>query len=152
MAEVHVIGELCNGSGFPSNALFCKFAFVCGGAWHLLEGHAQGQTQVDSPSDGRAAKWAHPIGMGREKRRKEEERNPLSFFPPAPLSLSLFRIPLALMSALTLYLSLSLSLSLSPFNANVCGFKGQKEGEGEEESRDSIFLSVVVVTLLRCLR
>ena len=63
MAEVHIIGELRGGSGFPNNALFCKFAFVCGGAWHLLEGHAAGQTQVDTPADGRAAKWGHPIGM-----------------------------------------------------------------------------------------
>lgn len=62
MAEVHIIGRLQGGSGFPSNSLFCKWSFVAGGPWLLLEGHADGQTQVDTPADGRAAKWSHPLG------------------------------------------------------------------------------------------
>ena len=49
MAEVHVIGEIAGGSGFPSQNLFCKWGLTAGGAWRLLEGLSEGQTQVDYP-------------------------------------------------------------------------------------------------------
>lgn len=62
MAEVHIIGRLDGGSGFPQSSLFCKWSIVAGTPWLLLEGHADGQTQVDNPADGTTAKWSHPIG------------------------------------------------------------------------------------------
>ena len=84
MAEVHLIGELVGGSGFPSGNLFCKWGLAVGGAWKVLEGLQEGQTQVDHPQvsphaclgalvtlklsnmfalqDGDCAKWSHPIG------------------------------------------------------------------------------------------
>lgn len=49
MAEVHIIGELVGGSGFPSGNLFCKWGLVVGSAWKVLEGLQEGQTQVDHP-------------------------------------------------------------------------------------------------------
>lgn len=49
MAEVHVIGEIAGGSGFPSQNVFCKWGLTAGGAWRLLEGLSEGQTQVDNP-------------------------------------------------------------------------------------------------------
>ena len=83
MAEVHLIGELVGGSGFPSGNLFCKWGLAVGSAWKVLEGLQEGQTQVDHPQvshqvsqcnmqsffsshfssqDGSCAKWSHPIG------------------------------------------------------------------------------------------
>jgi B9 domain-containing protein 2 len=52
MAEVHVIGEIAGASGFPSQNLFCKWGLTAGGAWRLLEGLSEGQTQVDYPQVG----------------------------------------------------------------------------------------------------
>ena len=49
MAEVHLIGELVGGSGFPSGNLFCKWGVTVGSAWKVLEGLQEGQTQVDHP-------------------------------------------------------------------------------------------------------
>ena len=62
MAEVHIIGQLLGGSGFSNSQLFCKWKLVAGSAWRLLEGDAEGQTQVDSPADGQFAQWSHPLG------------------------------------------------------------------------------------------
>ncbi len=47
MAELHLIGELAGGSGFPSSNLFCKWGLATGSAWKVLEGLQEGQTQVD---------------------------------------------------------------------------------------------------------
>ena len=49
MAEVHVVGEISGASGFASSRLLCKWAFVSGNVWKILEGHDSGQTQVDDP-------------------------------------------------------------------------------------------------------
>ena len=49
MAEVHLIGELVGGSGFPSGNLFCKWGLAVGNAWKVLEGLQESQTQVDHP-------------------------------------------------------------------------------------------------------
>lgn len=49
MGEVHLIGELVGGSGFPSGNMFCKWGLTVGGAWKVLEGLQEGQTQVDHP-------------------------------------------------------------------------------------------------------
>ncbi len=63
MAEVHVIGEIVGGYGFPENSLFCKWNFHAGGAWKLLAGHREGQTQSDTPLDDDFAHWNHPIDL-----------------------------------------------------------------------------------------
>ena len=65
MAEVHVIGQLVGGSGFPSASIFCKWSIVHGPAWTPLEGQLSGQTQVDYPADEEMAQWSHPIGAVR---------------------------------------------------------------------------------------
>lgn len=63
MAEVHVIGQILGGSGFPESSLFCKWKVQVGSAWRVLEGDAEGQTQVDDPSDEPMANWCHPIDL-----------------------------------------------------------------------------------------
>lgn len=86
MGEVHLIGDLIGGSGFPSANLFCKWGIAYGAAWKILEGLKEGQTQVDHPQvgperptygvlemlfeylfpflqDSSFARWSHPIGM-----------------------------------------------------------------------------------------
>lgn len=63
MAEVHVIGQILGGSGFPESSLFCKWKVQMGSAWRVLEGDTEGQTQVDEPTDGPMAHWSHPIDI-----------------------------------------------------------------------------------------
>ena len=63
MAELHVIGQLCSASGFSHSALFCKFGLHTGGAWKVLSGLKEGQTQVDSPGVGEVAYFSHPIDL-----------------------------------------------------------------------------------------
>ncbi|KAI0207975.1 B9 domain-containing protein 2 [Lamellibrachia satsuma] len=63
MAEVHVIGQLVGGSGFPEHSLFCKWGVHTGSAWRVLAGLREGQTQVDLPQNGEFAYWAHPIDL-----------------------------------------------------------------------------------------
>lgn len=63
MAEVHVIGQIIGGSGFPESSLFCKWKVHMGSAWRVLQGDSEGQTQVDDPSDEPMASWCHPIDL-----------------------------------------------------------------------------------------
>lgn len=93
MAELHIIGQIIGASGFPENSLFCKWGvhtgalynlfvvffifflfllcgqswycshFLLGGAWRLLSGLKEGQTQVDVPQIGEMAYWSHPIDL-----------------------------------------------------------------------------------------
>ncbi|CAG5132914.1 unnamed protein product [Candidula unifasciata] len=63
MAEVHVIGQIVGASGFPKHSLFCKWGVHCGGAWKILSGLREGQTQVDNPESEDAAYFAHPIDI-----------------------------------------------------------------------------------------
>ncbi|XP_077788394.1 B9 domain-containing protein 2 isoform X3 [Podarcis muralis] len=63
MAEVHVIGQIVGASGFPSSSLFCKWGIHTGGAWKLLSGFREGQTQVDHPQLDDVAYWSHPIDV-----------------------------------------------------------------------------------------
>eukprot|EP01112_Ceratiomyxa_fruticulosa_P004770 TRINITY_DN1530_c0_g1_i4.p1 TRINITY_DN1530_c0_g1~~TRINITY_DN1530_c0_g1_i4.p1 ORF type:complete len:178 (+),score=18.37 TRINITY_DN1530_c0_g1_i4:402-935(+) len=63
MAEIHIIGQILGGSGFPSLDLFCKWSVVTGSNWQLLEGLVEGQTQVDNPLEGKMAVWSHPIDL-----------------------------------------------------------------------------------------
>ncbi|XP_065176798.1 B9 domain-containing protein 2-like isoform X2 [Sycon ciliatum] len=62
MAEVHVIGELVGATGFSASGLFCKWTVSHGSSWRLLEGCAEGQTQVDAPQDTSCFYWSHPLG------------------------------------------------------------------------------------------
>lgn len=61
MAELHLIGQLIGASEFPESSLCCKWSIQTGGAWTLRSGVKEGQTQVDRPSLGDTAYWAHPI-------------------------------------------------------------------------------------------
>uniref|UniRef100_A0A3B3XL82 B9 domain-containing protein 2 n=1 Tax=Poecilia mexicana TaxID=48701 RepID=A0A3B3XL82_9TELE len=63
MAELHIIGQIIGASGFPQNSLFCKWGVHTGGAWRLLSGLKEGQTQVDNPQTGDMAYWSHPIDL-----------------------------------------------------------------------------------------
>ncbi|KAG7275388.1 hypothetical protein CRUP_021586 [Coryphaenoides rupestris] len=63
MAELHVIGQIVGASGFPRSSLFCKWGVHAGGAWRLLSGLKEGQTQVDFPQTGDTAYWSHPIDL-----------------------------------------------------------------------------------------
>lgn len=63
MAEVHVIGQILGASGFPDQSLFCKWGIHTGGAWKVLAGLREGQTQVDSPQNEDFAYWSHPIDI-----------------------------------------------------------------------------------------
>uniref|UniRef100_A0A3Q3WFX4 B9 domain-containing protein 2 n=1 Tax=Mola mola TaxID=94237 RepID=A0A3Q3WFX4_MOLML len=63
MAELHIIGQIVGGSGFPQSSLFCKWGVHAGGAWRLLSGLKEGQTQVDIPQTGDTAYWSHPIDL-----------------------------------------------------------------------------------------
>ncbi|EDQ92386.1 uncharacterized protein MONBRDRAFT_17074 [Monosiga brevicollis MX1] len=63
MAELHVIGQIRGASGFPDPSLFCKWQFVHGGGWRVLEGQVQGQTQVDTPAGSDATVFGHPLDI-----------------------------------------------------------------------------------------
>uniref|UniRef100_A0A8B9P6Q4 B9 domain-containing protein 2 n=1 Tax=Apteryx owenii TaxID=8824 RepID=A0A8B9P6Q4_APTOW len=63
MAELHVIGQIVGASGFDESSLFCKWDIHAGGAWKLLAGRREGQTQVDDPQADDVAYWCHPIDV-----------------------------------------------------------------------------------------
>ncbi|XP_074786832.1 B9 domain-containing protein 2 isoform X2 [Athene noctua] len=63
MAEVHVIGQIVGGSGFPQRRLFCKWGLQAGAAWKLLSGSSSGQTQIDDPQADDVAYWCHPLDL-----------------------------------------------------------------------------------------
>lgn len=86
MAEVHIIGQILGGSGFPESSLFCKWKVAMGGGWNIIEGDQEGQTQVDEPTDGSMAYWCHPIDIHMStkglqgKKIKEKQRSKLKIF------------------------------------------------------------------------
>ena len=43
--------------------MFCKWSLHSGGAWKVLQGLREGQTQVDQPSIGETANWCHPLDV-----------------------------------------------------------------------------------------
>lgn len=64
MAELHIVGQLVEASGFDTSPnVFCKWSIEAGKDWERIEGLAQGQTQVDYPADGEVAVWQHPIDV-----------------------------------------------------------------------------------------
>lgn len=61
--EVHLIGEISSGDGFPPGVT-CVFEILLGDRWNLLQGTTRGQTHVDYPApDSTSAVWAHPIDV-----------------------------------------------------------------------------------------
>merc|ERR1711998_236220 len=63
MSEVHFIGQILGGSGFEQPNLFCRWGIVAGPGWRLLEGFADGRTQIDHPQDDEMSVWAHPLDL-----------------------------------------------------------------------------------------
>ena len=66
MAEVHLIGQLIGASEFPNQSLFCRWSIQTGGAWAVIQGLKEGQTQVDCPVEGEqetTSFWSHPIDV-----------------------------------------------------------------------------------------
>ena len=84
-AELHLLGQLTGGSGFPLSSLFCKFSIESGSNFRVLQGVVEGQTQCDQPNVGSLARppstcvrahrptaarqedemavWSHPIDV-----------------------------------------------------------------------------------------
>eukprot|EP00049_Salpingoeca_infusionum_P019676 m.362831 g.362831 ORF g.362831 m.362831 type:complete len:177 (+) comp20978_c0_seq1:107-637(+) len=62
MAELFIIGDLQGATGFSSGTLSCQWKMVTGQAFHVVHGYEEGQTQVDTPSDGFTC-WSHPIDV-----------------------------------------------------------------------------------------
>lgn len=60
---MHFIGQLEGGEGFTTPNLSCRWSLETGGAWKLLEGTKEGQTQVDHPIDEGRSHWSHPIDV-----------------------------------------------------------------------------------------
>lgn len=81
MAEVHIIGQLLNGSNFPKQNLFCKWNIitgknakfmlveqfpwptVSGENWRVVSGKNSGQTQVDNSLYSDTCNWSFPIDV-----------------------------------------------------------------------------------------
>ena len=57
---MNLIKLLCH---YLSRSLFCKWSLHSGGAWKVLQGLREGQTQVDQPSVGETAYWCHPLDV-----------------------------------------------------------------------------------------
>ena len=60
MGEVHILGEITTATGFHSTSLFCKWGLHTGGAWKVLSGAKEGQTQVDDPAVGQVQTVTRP--------------------------------------------------------------------------------------------
>lgn len=63
MAELHIIGQIYSGYGFPDQKLFCKWGLHYGGGWKLLQGIRGGQSQTDMPAIDDVAFFCHPIDV-----------------------------------------------------------------------------------------
>ncbi|XP_031357497.1 B9 domain-containing protein 2 [Photinus pyralis] len=63
MAELHVIGEISHGRGFPKQSLFCKWNLQFGNNWKLVSGKQEGQTHVISSEFDGDCKWCFPIDV-----------------------------------------------------------------------------------------
>ena len=63
--ELHVLGELCGGTGFGAGrSVACKWAVEAGEKWEIIEGVRGGQTQTDGGAEGvDAVVWSHPIDV-----------------------------------------------------------------------------------------
>eukprot|EP00658_Telonema_sp_P-2_P045125 TRINITY_DN3303_c0_g1_i5.p1 TRINITY_DN3303_c0_g1~~TRINITY_DN3303_c0_g1_i5.p1 ORF type:complete len:182 (+),score=25.39 TRINITY_DN3303_c0_g1_i5:175-720(+) len=62
MAELHIIGQLLGAKGFDGG-MYCRWGIDMGDAWRILEGYADGRTQIDHPGDGDMSYWEHPFDI-----------------------------------------------------------------------------------------
>lgn len=63
MAELHLVGQVLGGSGFPLQSLYCKWSLEAGSNFRVLQGVSHGQTQCDYPNAEEMAVWAHPLDV-----------------------------------------------------------------------------------------
>lgn len=69
MAELHIIGEIAEATGFDDQLLFAKWTLNAGPCWRALEGLTEGQTQLTSKWSGLEEEasprhpWSHPIDV-----------------------------------------------------------------------------------------
>ena len=63
MAEVHVLGQIVGASHFQNKNVFCKWGVHAGPNFELLEGFAEGQSQVETPFEEEMAVWAQPLDI-----------------------------------------------------------------------------------------
>lgn len=64
MAEVHLIGQIVEATGFEDKSLFTKWSINTGSCWRLLEGFTEGQTHLSTLNDGQTSHcWSHPIDV-----------------------------------------------------------------------------------------
>lgn len=81
MAELHIIGQIYSGYGFPDEKLFCKWGLHCGGGWKLLQGIREGQSQTDMPVVDDIAYFCHPIDVHLTTRTMQGRKIPTSSYP-----------------------------------------------------------------------
>lgn len=55
MAELHIIGQITEASGFEDRSLFVKYTLNAGPCWKLLEGFSQSQTHLSTPPSSSSA-------------------------------------------------------------------------------------------------
>uniref|UniRef100_A0A1I7YEQ3 B9 domain-containing protein 2 n=1 Tax=Steinernema glaseri TaxID=37863 RepID=A0A1I7YEQ3_9BILA len=60
MAELHVIGRIEKGAGYPEARLFIRWNVHLGGGWKVVQGETEGQTQTDISSL-QDAYFSHPL-------------------------------------------------------------------------------------------
>jgi|ERR1712037_18437 len=63
MAEIHYLGEIATGFGFPENKLCVRYKIKYGAAWKLISGNKDGQTQTDWPQDEDEANFNHFLDL-----------------------------------------------------------------------------------------
>ncbi|PAV92197.1 hypothetical protein WR25_08977 [Diploscapter pachys] len=63
MAEVFIIGEIYSAHCNEEGGLACKWNLKLAGGWRVLEGHTEGQSQVDVASIFEESYLAHPIDV-----------------------------------------------------------------------------------------
>lgn len=60
--DVYFIGRLKGVTGFTEGS-FCKYSFVHGQQWTVIDGMKEGQTQIDTPDEGNTNVWSHPLDI-----------------------------------------------------------------------------------------
>lgn len=64
MAEVHLIGQIIEATGFEDKSLFTKWSISTGSCWRQLEGFSEGQTHLSTLiKDETSHAWNHPIDV-----------------------------------------------------------------------------------------
>uniref|UniRef100_T1GQX1 B9 domain-containing protein 2 n=1 Tax=Megaselia scalaris TaxID=36166 RepID=T1GQX1_MEGSC len=64
MAEVHIIGELKKAIDFKESTLFCKWSFITGSSWKVIQGETEGQTITSSDILGEpVSRFSHPLDV-----------------------------------------------------------------------------------------